>query len=121
MQKNNCLVSDRGSAPLEMAALLALLLLPIGPMITVYSAVFDAIAAESIARHSLRLATLSSDKESIGSRLQESVTLFSKSWLKPARFEFECGDCQEGSLLFLKIKVGDATAIQIAGLEQNEG
>jgi len=117
LQKNNCLVSDRGSTPLEMAALLALLLLPIGPMIAVYSAVFDAIAAESIARHSLRLATLSSDEEGIGSRLQESVAVFSQSWLKQASFEFECGDCQKGSLLFLKIKVGDATAIQIAGLE----
>ena len=45
------------------------------------------------------------------------MAVFSQSWLKQASFEFECGDCQEGSLLFLKIKVGDATAIQIAGLE----
>ena len=48
MLKKNFLESSAGSAPLELAGLVALLVLPLTPMLFFYQEVFDAIAAESI-------------------------------------------------------------------------
>jgi hypothetical protein len=86
-------------------------------MLVLYGEIFDAIAAESIARHSLRLTILhgaNNDLEPIAAR---SVMELSESWGRAATFELECGMCQKGSLVTIKIKVGNSEAIQTAGLE----
>ncbi len=117
MRKSNFLIESKGSAPLELSSVVVLLLVPLSPMLVLYEEIFDAIAAESIARHSIRLAVLqgeSSDLELIAARF---VSELSESWGKTAEFELDCGTCQKGSLLTLSVRVGNSEAIQTAGLE----
>ncbi len=117
MRKSNYLIESKGSAPLELSSLIVLLLVPLAPMLLLYEEIFDAIAAESIARHSIRLTVLhgeSSDLELIAARF---VSELSDSWGKTAEFELECGTCQKGSLVTLRVRVGNSEAIQTAGLE----
>lgn len=117
MLKKNFLESSAGSAPLELAGLVALLVLPLTPMLFFYQAVFDAIAAESIARHSLRAAILQGSLEDLDEQLAERVATLAESWEKEATFRFECGECKKGDLISLEIQVGNTIAIQVAGLE----
>ena len=107
---------DKGAAPLETATLLVLLLLPVTPMLMVIEQIFDAIAAESIARHALRYSILQS-KEEIHSTIASSVELLAESWDREATFTLSCGGCTKGSLATLTVRVGDAVAVQVAGLE----
>jgi len=107
---------DSGSAPIETATLLVLLLLPLTPMLLIFESVFDAIAAESIARHALRYSILQSG-ENVESSVRSSVELSSSSWQRDATFIFSCGSCEKGSLATLRVRVGEATAVQVAGLE----
>lgn len=109
--------SDKGSSPLETASLLALLLIPITPMTSLFQTAFDAIAAESIARHALRYSILWSEDQRIESRLEEAVTQLAKSWGREAIHSFSCGTCTKGSIVTLRIEVGSAQAVQVAGLE----
>lgn len=117
MLKSKFLAGEDGSSPVETAALLAVLLLPLGPMLSLFNEVFNALAAESIARHSLRLAVLQSDETDFEPVLQRAVETFSTSWLRTASFDFDCGRCEKGDLLVLSIQVGNAVAVQAAGLE----
>lgn len=117
MLKKNFLSGSAGSAPLELASLVALLLLPLAPMLVLYGAIFDAIAAESIARHSLRAAILKSSEDQLDQALGDTVATLASSWQKEAFFQFECGRCEKGDLIRIQIQVGNATAIQVAGLE----
>lgn len=117
MPKKSFLVRAEGSAPLELAALLGILLLPLTPMLLLYSQIFDAIAAESIARHALRAAILSADGGSLDSAISEAVQTLSSSWQKEALFQYDCGRCGKGDLILLEIQVGNSIAIQVAGLE----
>lgn len=109
--------SARGSAPLETAALLALLLLPVTPMLQLFTVAFDQIAAESIARHALRYSILNSGEQSIRQTAEIAVEMLAGHWGRNARFEIDCGSCAKGSLVVLKVFVGDAHATQVAGLE----
>ena len=109
--------SDRGSSPLETSALLALLLLPITPMLSIFQSSFEAIAAESIARHVLRYSILWSNDAQLQPVLRDAVEEFSRAWGREATFEYGCGDCGKGSLISLRVQVGNALAIQVAGLE----
>lgn len=109
--------SDSGSAPVETAVLLALLLLPVTPMLQLFSVAFDQIAAESIARHALRYAILHSGEQGIRQVAEIAVETLASHWDRAARFNIDCGSCSKGSLVVLKVFVGDASATQVAGLE----
>jgi hypothetical protein len=109
--------SDSGSAPLETAALLTLLLLPVTPMLQLFSVAFDQIAAESIARHALRYSILHSSEQSIRQTAEIAVDMLASRWGRNARFDVDCGSCSKGSLVVFKVYVGDASATQVAGLE----
>lgn len=117
MPKNKFLASSAGSAPLELASLVALLLVPLGPMLILYQEIFDAIAAESIARHSLRAAILGSAGTNLDAAVAESIDSLSRSWQKEASFQLDCGRCAKGDLVSLQVQVGNSIAIQVAGLE----
>lgn len=117
MPKKNFLSDSKGSAPLELASLVALLLLPLAPMLIFYEAIFDAIAAESIARHALRAAILNSPEGQLDKAIDDTVAALARSWRKEALFRFDCGRCEKGDLIQLEIRVGDAVSVQVAGLE----
>ncbi len=107
---------DKGAAPLETATLLVLLLLPVSPMLLVFEHIFDSIAAESIARHAIRYSILQSG-EKPQSTIASSVELLAETWDRGATFTLSCGTCAKGSLATLTVRVGDAVAVQVAGLE----
>jgi hypothetical protein len=105
---------DSGSSPLELVALTALLLLPIGLGTSVYLQISNELAAESIARHALRLAMLENPdrpSENIG----EAVRLFASNWqVSEISHRYWCSlSC---SLVTLEVSVGNARAIQTMGL-----
>ena len=70
---------DSGSSPLELVALTALLLLPIGLGTSVYLQISNELAAESIARHALRLAMLE-NPERPSENIADAVRLFASNW-----------------------------------------
>ncbi len=117
MQKKKFLTSSFGSAPLELASFGALLVLPIAPMLTLYGAIFDAIAAESIARHALRAAVLESAPSQLDQSITDAVAILSKNWQRTVSFTVECGECKKGDLVLLRVEVGNSVAIQVAGSE----
>lgn len=110
---------SRGSAPLEMVALVSLLLVPIGPMLLLFEQISDQLAAESIARHGLRYAFIISPLAANPSNLLESsLTQLATSWEKELEsFSLQCLGCEAGGLLELRVQVGNAVAIQSAGIE----
>ena len=106
------------SEPIETVALLAVLLLPIALVVTLFGELSDAMAAESIARHGLRAAVLEADDPSqlpllVATKVQELST----PWQKSAEHRFSCQPCGAGGLATLEIAVGNALAVQVAGLE----
>lgn len=111
--------TSSGSAPLEIVALITLLLVPIGPMLALFGAVSDALAAESIARHGLRYAFLDSGLGANPSRgVAEAIEMLAASWGKQVTaINLDCDACNEGGYLELAVTVGRATAIQSAGIE----
>ena len=107
-----------GSSPIETVALLAILLLPIAPAVMLLSHISDALAAESIARHSLRAAILQAeDTNEVPEFIAESVQTLGSSWQKSAEHRFVCDPCEAGGLAMLEVQVGNAVALQVAGLE----
>lgn len=111
--------ASRGSAPLELVALVTILLLPIAPMVGLFQLVSDQLAAESIARAGLRYAFLSGDLGADPSpRLRGALEQLARSWEKEiSGFELNCQNCRTGGLLELSVRVGSARALQSAGLE----
>jgi hypothetical protein len=109
--------SDQGSSPLELVAFTALLILPLSLSIGLYQQLSSELAAESIARHALRLAILS-DFQTPSSQLQSAVSLFAANWgLGNVEYRYWCtSGC---SLVTLEVQVGAATAIQTMGLPRN--
>lgn len=109
---------DAGSSPLETVALLAILLLPTAPALTLFAHLSDAMAAESIARHSLRAAILQADDlTEVQGFAAEAVQSLASSWKKSAQHAFACQPCESGGLAVLEVRVGNALAVQVAGLE----
>jgi hypothetical protein len=105
---------DSGSSPLELVAFTTLLVLPIGLAIGLYQQLSNELAAESIARHALRLAMLSSPQRPSES-LDRAVNRFADSW-DVAEVEYSYW-CSHGcSLVTLEVQVGQAFAIQTMGL-----
>lgn len=117
MRKSKFLASSSGSAPVELSSLVALLVLPLAPMLVLYGAIFDSIAAESIARHALRAAILSASTQEVNQAIADSVATLSNSWQRSATFTADCGDCERGDFVVLRVQVGNSLAIQVAGLE----
>jgi hypothetical protein len=105
---------DSGSSPLELVAFTALLVLPIGLALGLYLQLSNELAAESIARHALRLAMLSSPQRPSES-LDQAVEQFSQNWdVDDVEYRYWCSNgC---SLVTLEIRVGQAIAIQTMGL-----
>ncbi len=108
--------SERGSAPLEIAALMAILLIPISPMLNLFETALDHIAAESIARHSLRYALLQAEPAAMSELVELSVARLAEGWGRVADFSFSCGSCQRGSMAQLTVSIGNASATQTAGI-----
>jgi hypothetical protein len=106
--------SDSGSSPLELVAFTTLLLLPIGLGTAVYAQLSNELAAESIARHALRLAMLESP-ERPSERLGNAVNAFAGSWgVDTYDYRYWCSlNC---SLVTLEVFIGEASAIQSMGL-----
>lgn len=106
--------SDSGSSPLELVALTALLVMPIGLATTVYQQLGDELAAESIARHALRYAMLE-NPERPSQTLAGAVEAFADDWLVEVDdYRYWCSlSC---SLVTLEITIGKAVAIQTMGL-----
>jgi hypothetical protein len=106
--------SELGSSPLELVALIALLLMPIGLGTSVYLQISNELAAESIARHALRLAMLE-NPERPSEQIAAAVSLFASSWqVTDISHSYWCSlSC---SLVTLEVSVGNARAIQTMGL-----
>ena len=111
-------MGERGSSPIETVALLALLLLPIGPVVLIFGHLSDAMAAESIARHALRSGILEADSvPEISSAVAAAVEKLASGWGKSAEHQLSCSPCAPGGLAALEVFVGSAAALQVAGLE----
>jgi hypothetical protein len=106
--------SDSGSSPLELVALTALLVLPIGLGTSVYQQLSNELAAESIARHALRLAMLENPQRP-SENVADAVRLFASNWdARVVSHRYWCSlSC---SLVTLEVSVGNARAIQTMGL-----
>ena len=110
-------LADRGSSPLELVTFTALLMLPIGLSIPVYQQLSNELAAESIARHALRLSMLQ-NPERPSAEFESAVELFAANWgLTEVDYSYRCSSgC---SLITLEIKIGSATAIQTMSLPRS--
>ena len=111
------LSANNGSSPLELVALSALLVLPIGFAIPIFQQLSNQLAAESIARHALRLAILQ-NPERPSSSFPAAVELLADNWmLEAVGYDFWCSaGC---SLVTLEVFVGQASAIQTMGIPKS--
>jgi hypothetical protein len=105
---------ESGSSPLELVVFTALLMLPTGLAVGLYEQISNELAAESIARHALRLAMLT-DPLRPSSHFDSAVRLFAANWEAPGvNYRYWCSSgC---SLVTLEVKVGSASAIQTMSL-----
>ncbi len=94
--------------------LTALLLMPLGLGLSMYQQLSNELAAESIARHALRLAMLQSPARP-SEALPEAVEQFAGDWdLSELAYRYWCSvNC---SLVTLEITVDSAKAIQTMGI-----
>jgi hypothetical protein len=106
--------SEAGSSPLELVTFTALLLLPLGLGLSVYTQVSHELAAESIARHALRLAMLENPVRP-SQEFSRTIELFAQNWdVEVTDYRYWCTlSC---SLVTLEVSVGNASAIQTMGL-----
>lgn len=106
--------AERGSSPLELVTFTALLMLPIGLSVPVYQQLSNELAAESIARHALRLSMLQ-NPERPSTEFDSAVELFAANWgLTEVDYSYWCSSgC---SLVTLEVSVGSASAIQTMSL-----
>lgn len=87
-----------------------LLIVPMGFAVPIYQQLSDELAAESIARHALRLAMLE-NPERPSSEFESAVELIASNWgLNEVDYSYWCSaSC---SLVTLEVTIGSATAIQ---------
>jgi len=109
---------SNGSTPLELVVWLALLIAPLGPMLSLYGQLSDQLAAESIARHALRGAVLTSTSHTeLMAQLPVMLQPLAASWKREVRgFEIACGSCARGEIFTLRVFIGNATGVQSAAL-----
>jgi hypothetical protein len=113
--------SEAGSTPIELVAWGVLLLLPLSGGLSVYQALFDQLAAESIARHGLRAAVFGFQNGSgLETALSKALPYLELSWEKQiSSSKLWCsGECSVGKLVNLEVRIGNALAIQSAGLSE---
>lgn len=109
--------ADKGSSPLELVVFTALLLMPLGFGVNLYHQLSNELAAESIARHALRLAMLQNPQRPSES-LPYAVELFSRDWKVPdLDYRYWC--TTSCSLVTLEIQIDNAKAIQTMGLPRS--
>jgi hypothetical protein len=106
--------SESGSSPLELVVFTALLIIPIGLSLGLYQQLSNELAAESIARHALRLSMLT-DPVRPSEHFEGAVTLFAEDWgLTGVDYKYWCSSgC---SLVTLEVSVGSTRAIQTMGI-----
>jgi hypothetical protein len=109
--------ADKGSSPLELVVFTVLLLLPLGFGVNLYHQLSNELAAESIARHALRLAMLQNPQRP-SEVLPYALELFSRDWNTPdLDYRYWCtASC---SLVTLEIQIDDAKAIQTMSLPRS--
>ena len=113
------LSDSRGSTLIELVVWVALLLMPLGPGLALYSQLSDQMAAESVARNALRFAILSSDTNAeVRTNAYEQAKVLAQSWGKRmTQLQLRCsGSCPKGNLLHLEVVIGNARAIQTSAL-----
>lgn len=112
------LSGSSGSTPLELVIWLTLLLLPIAPMVQIYSQLSDQLAAESITRHALRGTLLSITQPSeLPAQLERQLQPLAASWGKTiTKYSLSCGNCARGSIITLRLWINDAEAVQSAAM-----
>lgn len=105
---------ESGSSPLELVVFSALLTIPIGLSFGLYQQLSNELAAESIARHALRLAMLT-DPVRPSSHFEDAVAMFAENWgVSAVDYQYSCSaSC---SLVTLEVTVGSASAIQTMSL-----
>jgi hypothetical protein len=105
---------ESGSSPLELVVFTALLMIPIGLSLGLYQQLSNELAAESIARHALRLAMLT-DPARPSTQFEGTVALFAENWgLTGVDYKYWCSaGC---ALVTLEVSVGSASAIQTMSL-----
>ncbi len=113
------LSDSRGSTLIEVVVWVALLLMPLGPGLALYSQLSDQMAAESVARNALRFAILSSDTNAeVRATAYEQAKVLAQSWGKQiSQLQLRCSSsCPQGNLLHLEVVIGNARAIQTSAL-----
>jgi hypothetical protein len=106
--------AESGSSPLELVSFTTLLLMPLGLGLSTYQQLSNELAAESIARHALRLAMLQNPARP-SEALPQAVEQFAGDWeLSELNYRYWCSaNC---SLVTLEITVERARAIQTMGI-----
>lgn len=106
--------AEAGSSPLELVIFTALLLLPLGLGLNLYQQLSNELAAESIARHALRLAMLQ-DPLQPSQMLPSAIERISLDW-NVAVLDYRYWCSKSCSLVTLEVIIGGAKAIQTMGL-----
>lgn len=109
--------SDSGSTPLELVVFTALLLVPVGFATSIYQQLSNELAAESIARHALRLAMLENEDRP-SEALPGAIEIFASDWdVSVSDYRYWCSlNC---SLVSLEVSIGQAIAIQTMGIPKS--
>lgn len=107
-----------GSTPLELVIWLTLLVMPVAPMMGIYSQLSNDLAAESIARHALRGTLLSiTDPSQLPGEMQRQLAPLEASWGKRiTRYTLSCGNCARGNIITLRVWISGAEAVQSAAM-----
>lgn len=112
------LSDSSGSTALELVVWLALLLLPVAPMMAIFGQLSNQLAAESIARHALRGTLLSiTDPSQLPAEMKRQLAPLQSSWGKEiTRYSLACGNCSRGNIITLRIWISGAEAVQSAAM-----
>jgi hypothetical protein len=116
---------ERGTAPLELVAWAALLLLPLAPAIELQRALSHQLAAESIARNALRTAILAADGdlELLKARAAVVALELARSWDVDTgllALGLDCSRCESDEIALLQVQLGNQSASAIMGLEPRD-
>jgi hypothetical protein len=117
--------ADRGSAPVELIAWSVILLLPMFPAIELQRAIANQVAAEAIARHSLRTAVLLEEPgRPLSAKFEQNVARVAGEIAQTYRIEpeelaltIDCSRCGSDELVRLRVSVSGREATGVMGLE----
>lgn len=97
-----------------------MLLLVVAPALSLFGTLGDELAAESIARHALRAAVLSSSShDQLSNEIARQIAPLANSWGKELKsYGLSCSSpCLKGALVDLEVRIGNSSAIQTAALD----